>query len=217
MNDLSVVLCKLGEFSTLCEKDGVTLCLATKTISKDYLVELSSVWDRNLIFAENKAQELRDKYFESDNIEWHFIGRLQENKLKYLIGRVSLIQSVDSVALIDKISEMACKKGIVVNILIEVNVGEDASKGGVPPSEYVKLARYASNKEGVCVKGLMSVLPHSANAYNLTKKACELVSQTLDIIPQPIISVGMSQDYSEALKGGSNMIRIGSSIFGKRS
>lgn len=217
MNDLSVVLCKLSEFSTLCEKDGVTLCLATKTISKDYLVELASVWRSNLIFAENKAQELRDKYFESENVEWHFIGRLQENKLKYLIGRVSLIQSVDCVALIDKISEMACKKGLIVNILIEVNIGEDTSKGGVPSSEYVRLARYASNKKGVCVKGLMPVLPHSSNVYHLTKNACELVAKTLDIIPQPIVSVGMSQDYSDALKGGSNMIRIGSSIFGKRS
>lgn len=217
MNDLSVVLCKLGEFSTLCEKDGVTLCLATKTISKEYLVELSTTWKRNLIFAENKAQELRDKYFERDNVEWHFIGRLQENKLKYLIGKVSLIQSVDSITLIDKISEIACKKGIVVNILIEVNIGEDSSKGGVSHSDYVKLSRYASNKEGVCVKGLMSVLPQSANVYLLTKKAYELVGQTLDIIPQPIISVGMSQDYSDAIKGGSNMIRIGSSILGKRS
>lgn len=217
MKDLSDALYELDEFFRICDEHKVTLCLATKTLPKDYLIKLADSVDRHLIFAENKAQELRDKYFEADNVEWHFIGRLQENKLKYLIGRVSLIQSVDSFELIDSISKMANSKGTTVNILIEVNIGKDPGKGGVDICNYEQVARYAHGLEGVTVKGIMAVLPKGSDSYELTRSAIELTRCTLDIIPSPIISIGMSADFLEALRGGSNMIRIGSSIFGKRS
>ncbi len=217
MKDLSETLCKLGEFFKICDEHRVTLCLATKTLPKDYLVSLANSTSRHLIFAENKAQELRDKYFEADNVEWHFIGRLQQNKIKYLLGKVSLIQSVDSISLIDAIARAATQQGLIINLLIEVNIGNDPQKGGVLPSEYERVVRYASNLSGISVIGIMAVLPVGSDSYSLTKSAVELINKTLDIIPSPIISIGMSSDFLEALRGGSNMIRIGSSIFGKRS
>lgn len=216
MNDLSDMLNRIAQFFKICDEHNAKLCLATKTIPRDFLVSIANSFDRKLIFAENKAQELRDKYFEADNVEWHFIGRLQENKIKYLLGKVSLIQSVDNKKLVDALSKNLFKNGTNVNILIEVNIAEDISKGGILPLEYESLARYAM-RLGLSVQGIMSVLPIESDVYELTRKAYELTRSTLDIIPSPIISIGMSSDYFDALCGGSNMIRIGSSIFGKRS
>ena len=199
----------------------VTLVLATKTVEQEVL---SSLADRRsgLIYGENRVQELLSKYFEREGLTWHFIGRLQTNKVKYVVDKVSLIQSVDSLRLAEEIERRAGKIDKVMDILIEVNVGGEESKGGVPAEETLALAEKIKSMPHLRLKGLMSVLPigEEESLAPLYRRLRELF-ESLKSISAPnfdieILSAGMSGDYPVALRNGSNMVRIGSAVFGAR-
>ena len=161
-------------------------------------------------------QELLDKYDEVHGLEWHFIGALQTNKVKYIIDKVSLIHSVDREALADEIDRQAEKRGIIANVLVEINVGGETSKSGVSPDRAKSLIDYVAAKKRVRLKGIMSVLPINATDEQYAKLA-EFGKYALEKYGADVISAGMSGDYEKAIRYGANMIRPGSAIFGKRN
>ncbi|MBR2384961.1 MAG: YggS family pyridoxal phosphate-dependent enzyme, partial [Clostridia bacterium] len=173
------------------------------------------------IVAENKVQEFREKTDSIIGAEQHFIGHLQTNKVKYLVGKVALIQSVDSIHLGQAISDVCVKKCVSQNILAEINIGGELSKSGFNPDNAIESVKQLSQLKGIRVVGLMAMLPHSED-QNLLKNLCLQMRSLYDNIKSEgfdfrYLSVGMSADYKIAIQNGSNMIRIGSSIFGKRN
>jgi len=169
---------------------------------------------------ENKAQEFRDKDpFVDKSAIRHFFGRIQTNKLKYIVGKVFLIQSVDSLAIAQGISTRSEKLGITSNILIEINVAGDENKGGISLDNIKDFVNEVSNLPNVKILGLMTILPESDNEEFLAplfEKARQIYDQLKPIYNFKYLSMGMSGDYKIAIKHGSNMIRVGSKIFGQR-
>ena len=217
--NIEEIVSNIKKFNKICLDHGATLVLASKTVPAETLKEVAAMYPGNLIFGENRAQEFREKYFEAENLQWHFIGRLQSNKLKYILGKVSLIQSVDSAKLLDEISALSVKKKIVSDFLMEINFGGEENKGGISPEEAERFAAYASRLDGVRLRGIMSVLPIGGDVAGLTKQAKAVSDRLVSIYGEKvsIVSIGMSEDYDVALQNSSNMIRIGSAVFGKRS
>ncbi|MCR4726754.1 MAG: YggS family pyridoxal phosphate-dependent enzyme [Clostridia bacterium] len=197
------------------------LVLASKTVDQSVLKALAEARP-GVVYGENKVQELLSKYFEKEGLVWQFIGRLQTNKVKYIVDKVDLIQSVDSLRLAEEIEKRAAKIGKVMNVLIEVNVGNEESKGGVSEEELFPLLSEIEKMPHLKVKGLMSVLPNAeegellplyARLRELFEKAKEIEAENFDVT---ILSAGMSGDYPIALANGSNMVRVGSAVFGAR-
>jgi len=192
----------------------ITVVAATKTVSSERINELPKYGIK--IAGENRVQELLDKCDEVRGLEWHFIGALQTNKVKYIIDKVSLIHSVDRESLADEIDRQAEKRGIIANVLVEINVGGEVSKSGVSPDRAKDLIDYVAAKKYVRLKGVMSVLPINATDEQYVKLA-EFGKYALEKYGADVISAGMSGDYEKAIRYGANMIRPGSAIFGKRN
>jgi pyridoxal phosphate enzyme (YggS family) len=194
----------------------VTLIAATKTRTP---AEVDAAYACGIrIAGENRAQEFRDKYpLVTAPFEWHFIGQLQSNKLKYLIGKVTCIQSVHSLALAAEIDRLSAKKGVKTAILLEVNLGE-ANKGGVPYEAVLPLADQAAHLANAPLQGLMTVLP--ADPSEVERAAARM--QTLFAALQArhpactVLSMGMSGDYPVAAAYGATHIRLGTALFGAR-
>lgn len=173
------------------------------------------------IVAENRVQEFLQKVDFVKNARWHFIGHLQTNKVKYLVGKVDVIHSVDSIKLAEEISKVATKKGITQKVLCEVNIGGELSKSGISPENAEEAVKEIALLKGVKCVGLMAMLPHSQN-QELLKKLCLQMRAIYDKLKGDglgfeYLSVGMSNDYKIAIQNGSNTIRIGSAIFGARN
>lgn len=174
------------------------------------------------VVAENKVQEFREKTDFIVGAEQHFIGHLQTNKVKYLVGKVALIQSVDSIHLAQAINEQAIKKQVVQDILVEINVGGELSKSGFDFENAMNaINEIKDGFSNVRVLGLMAMLPHSDDK-DLLISLCEKMRWLYDQLNTlgygfKFLSMGMSADYEIAIKHGSNMIRLGSNIFGKRN
>lgn len=173
---------------------------------------------------ENRVQEMTRKLSENayDGAPLHFIGHLQRNKVKQVVGKAALIQSVGSLALLDEIEKTAEKLGIVQDILLEVNIGGEEAKSGFAPAEASEAARYAKTLSHVQVLGLMTIPPvESAPGENLPFFA-QMQALYVDINQNiydnkfKYLSMGMSGDFAEAIESGSNMVRVGSAIFGAR-
>ncbi len=202
----------LGEPITLV---GATKMVDVETINKAIELGLKVV-------AENKVQEFNLKNSNIVGAKQHFIGHLQTNKVKYLVGKVDLIQSVDSDKLACEIDRVAKNRNLVQNILIEVNIGGELSKSGFTLEKAFDSVIEISNKySNICVKGLMAMLPHTDDE-SLLIKLCQKMRGLYDKLKEngmsiEYLSMGMSNDYKVAIKNGSNMIRLGSSIFGKRN
>lgn len=175
------------------------------------------------ICGENRVQEFVEKYEEDSDMDWQFIGQLQTNKVKYLIGKVSLIHSVDRIELAEKINELSHRHSIVTNILIEINMGGELTKGGVEPDEVYDFIRSIAGFENIKIMGIMSVLPNkpTEEIEPLYKKLYDIFIglKTLpqDNLEPKYLSAGMSNDYETAIKYGSNMVRIGTGLFGARN
>lgn len=208
----------LAEVSRL--SDGrATLVLASKTVPAETLSALAAARP-GVIYGENRVQELLAKYFVAEGVTWHFIGRLQTNKVKYIVDKVSMIQSVDSLRLAEEIERRSAKIDKVMDVLIEVNVGGEESKGGVPVDECLDLASRVREMPHLRLCGLMSVLP-IADEETLTplyRRLFDLFEAVAagDPTVARYLSAGMSGDYPVALRHGSNMVRIGSAVFGAR-
>lgn len=192
----------------------ITVVAATKTVSPERINELPSFGIT--IAGENRVQELLDKYDKVHGVDWHFIGALQTNKVKYIVDKVSLIHSVDRKSLADEIDRQAAKHNLVVNVLVEINVGGETSKSGVSPDVAKNLIDYVAAKTNVELKGVMSVLPVGA-PDELYIKLAEFGKYANEKYGAMIISAGMSGDYEKAIRFGANLIRPGSAIFGKRN
>lgn len=199
--------------------EPITLVAATKTVPADIINRAVECGVK--IVAENRVQEFREKYPLIRGAVHHFIGHLQTNKVKYLIGKVALIQSVDSVNLANVISEEAAKKGALQDILVEVNIGGELSKSGFTPENTEEAVKEISALPRLRVKGLMAMLPKTEDE-RLKIDLCTKLRGIYDRLkaegcPFEHLSIGMSEDYTTAIRCGSNMIRLGSALFGKRS
>lgn len=193
---------------------NITVVAATKTVSPERINELPACGIR--IAGENRVQEFLDKYDKVHGVDWHFIGALQTNKVKYIVDKVRLIHSVDRESLADEIDRQAAKHDLIAGVLVEINVGGEESKSGVNPDEARKLIDYVAAKKNVELKGVMSVLPSDATD-ELYIKLAEFGQYANEKYGADIISAGMSGDYEKAIRFGANMIRPGSAIFGKRN
>lgn len=178
----------------------------------------------NLI-GENKVQEFLSKkeHLRLDNCQAHLIGHLQTNKVRQIVGNVSMIQSVDSVKLAREISKQSVKNNIVTDCLIEINIGEEESKTGLSYDLIMPLIEEISSLEAINVKGLMSIPPICDDDRQLFKYFekmndlfIDIKAQNIDNIDMSILSMGMSGDFRQAILCGSNLVRVGSSIFGRR-
>ena len=204
-------------------KNEVTLIAVSKTKPAEMIQELYDAGCRN--FGENKVQELIDKYeILPKDICWHMIGHLQRNKVKYIVDKVSLIHSVDSLRLAQTIEKEAEKKNCVVDILMEMNMSREESKYGIYPEELEALLREISHLSHIRVKGLMTVAPNVKNPEEnrkifteMKKLSVDIAKKNIDNIIMSILSMGMSNDYNIAVEEGANMVRVGTSIFGARN
>ena len=200
--------------------EEITLVGATKTMDIETIND--AVKNGLKVVAENRVQEFREKHDKLIGCEQQFIGHLQTNKVKYLVGKVSLIQSVDSLHLAQEISRQAQKLGVIQKVLIEINVGGELSKSGFDTQNAEQAVKeITSGLDGIKVVGLMAMLPRTEDQQTLItlcKKMRgiydKLKSDGLDL---SILSMGMSSDYKIAINNGSNMIRLGRTIFGERN
>ena len=174
---------------------------------------------------ENRVQELTQKLSENayEGAPVHFIGHLQTNKVKQVVGKVDLIQSVDRLKLLECIQAEAAKQGIIQDILLEINIGEEESKSGFGIADILPLIEKMSDFPNVRVKGLMAIPPVCENPGDNDKFFLEIRNLSVDItakkydnVSVDILSMGMSGDYADAIRCGSTMIRVGTAIFGAR-
>jgi len=203
-------------------RDEVTLIAVSKTTPVE---DLQAVYDLNIRdFGENKVQELRDKIEVMPNdMKWHMIGHLQRNKVKYIIGKVELIHSVDSLRLAEEISKQAKKNNVNADILVEVNIGDEDSKFGISTDEVIELVKDIAKLENISIKGLMCVAPYVVDSeenrplfHKIKDLSVDIMSENIDNVSMSILSMGMSNDYQVAIEEGATMVRIGSNLFGKR-
>lgn len=196
--------------------DGVELVAASKTRDIETVREAYSLGVS--VFGENRVQELLDKY--DPELTWDFIGRLQTNKVKYLIGKVRLIQSVDRRSLAEVIDREARKRGIVQDVLIEINAGREEDKGGVFIEDATALAEYISTLGNVRLRGIMAVMPQSSDKEylgGLFEECFRLFEDLKKKMPDiDYYSGGMSGDYETAVRHGVNIVRVGRALFGER-
>lgn len=210
-----------------CQKSGrdikeVTLIDVSKTKPVEMLMEAYQLGERH--FGENKVQELLNKYEEMPkDIHWHMIGHLQTNKVKYIVDKVDLIHSVDSIKLAQTINKEAEKRNIVSNVLIEVNVAMEESKFGITVNEVEDFITEISSLKNIKVMGLMTIAPFVENPEenrNIFRKlkqlSVDINEKNIDNVYVSILSMGMTNDYEVAIEEGANMVRVGTGIFGER-
>ncbi|MGL4383197.1 MAG: YggS family pyridoxal phosphate-dependent enzyme [Bacilli bacterium] len=196
--------------------DHVDIVAVTKTKSITLINDLLKEYPFSIL-GENSATEIRDKYDSHaiKNVEWHMIGRVQSNKIKYLVGRVSLIHSVASMELLAKINDEALKKDCEVAILIQVNPSQETSKQGLNKQELDDLMLNVQSYSKVVIKGLMCMAPLSEDqqVINETFRQANQWFKQYQSTTFNTLSMGMSNDYQIALLNGANMIRVGSLLF----
>ena len=197
--------------------DNVRIMAVTKTVEPD-LINFAIEQGIDLL-GENRVQEFLSKKEFYKPCEVQFIGHLQTNKVKYIIDDVSQIQSVDSFKLATEIDRLAKKNDKTMDILIEVNIGDELSKSGISRSNVLELAKRISELENVRINGLMAIPPINADDSiygKLQELYVEIGQKKLNRINMNVLSVGMSGDYTKAVKYGSNLVRIGTKLFGAR-
>ena len=204
--------------------DDITFLAATKTVDAPTINHAISLGLRYI--GENRVQELLSKYedYDLDHASLQFIGHLQTNKVRQIVGKVDLIQSVDSVKLAREISRCSLKQGISTDILLEVNIGREENKSGVLPEALPELLDEIKDIPAIKVRGLMAIPPICENAQenckffdNMRHIFLDIGSKNIDNISMEVLSMGMSDDYAEAIRCGANMVRVGSALFGKRN
>ena len=215
---------RIGNACLACgrKRTDVKLIAVSKTKPLDALREAYSCGCRD--FGENKVQELVDKYEAlPKDIRWHMIGHLQRNKVKYIVDKVYLIHSVDSLRLAEEIEKEAAKKGVTVNILAEVNVAGEESKFGTTVTEVTSLVEKIAGMPHIRLKGLMTVAPYVVDSEQNRRFFAKLNQIYVDIIHKNIdnvfmeeLSMGMTGDYEVAITEGATCVRVGTGIFGER-
>ena len=225
-DNLAEVESLISESCSRSERDRseVTLIAVSKTKPVSMLMEAYDAGIRD--FGENKVQELTEKYEQMPkDIRWHMIGHLQRNKVKYIVDKVAMIHSVDSLSLAEEISRQAVKKGVDnVDILIEVNIGDEESKFGLAPGELPDIVDKIVALPNITVKGLMCVAPfvndpeENRHYFVQMKQLCvDINAKISDNSSVNVLSMGMTGDYRVAIEEGATMVRVGTGIFGERN
>ena len=200
----------------------VTLIAVSKTKPVSMLMEAYEAGARD--FGENKVQELVDKApLLPGDIRWHMIGHLQRNKVKYIIDKVAMIHSVDSLRLAEEIDKEAKKHGLTMDILIEVNVANEENKFGVSVEEAPALVAEIAKLSAVNIRGLMTVAPFTENSEDnrtyfqkLKQLSVDIEQKNIDNVNMSMLSMGMTGDYTVAIEEGATYVRVGTGIFGER-
>lgn len=203
--------------------DDITLIAVSKTKPLSDIEELIEIGVKD--FGENKVQELCDKYENvSTPVNFHLIGHLQTNKVKYVVDKACMIHSVDSVKLAKEIQKEAAKKDVICRILIEVNVAEEESKFGLKVSEVIPLIEEVSSYPNIHIEGLMTIAPFVDDPeenrqyfHTLKQLSLDIKSKNIDNVSMNVLSMGMTNDYKIAIEEGSTMVRVGTAIFGARN
>ena len=203
-------------------REDVTLIAVSKTKPVEMLREAYDSGCRD--FGENKVQELVEKYDRMpDDVRWHMIGHLQRNKVKYIVDKVYMIHSVDSLKLAEEISKEAVKKNVTVSILVEVNVAGEETKFGTTADEAVSLVENIVKLPNILVKGLMTIAPYVENSEEnrlyfakLKQIYVDIIHKNIDNVFMEELSMGMTGDYEVAIEEGATYIRVGTGIFGER-
>ncbi|MBR5799621.1 MAG: YggS family pyridoxal phosphate-dependent enzyme [Lachnospiraceae bacterium] len=215
---------EINKACTLSGRDekSVELIAVSKTKPVSELMEAYECGCR--LFGENKVQELVDKYEQMPkDIKWHMIGHLQRNKVKYIVDKVAMIHSVDSLRLAEEISKEALKHQVTVDILIEINVACEESKFGVTVADAEALIREIAVLPGIRIRGLMTVAPYTENAEenrpyfeSLRQLSVDINAKNIDNVNMNVLSMGMTGDYAVAIMEGATHVRVGTGIFGER-
>ena len=216
----------LKRLKSAAEKSGrdiseITLLAATKTVDADtinYAIEKGITH-----IGENRVQELISKHGLLRPAHSHFIGHLQTNKVKDIIDKVEMIESVDSIRLANEISKQAQKRGIIMDVLLEINIGGEESKSGFAPEDAEKAVGEVTKLDGIRVKGLMTIppatdLPEESRKYfrEMYKLFIDIRGKNIDNSNMSVLSMGMSNDFDIAVEEGANLVRVGTSLFGRR-
>ncbi len=205
-------------------REDITFLAATKTVEPEAINYAISLGLDHI--GENKVQELLSKYdkYNLSDCSLQFIGHLQTNKVRQIVDKVDLIQSVDSLKLANEIAKQSLKLNKTTDILVEVNIGREENKSGVYPENLEELLCQIAEIKGISVKGLMTIPPICDNSHKILKYFnnmhnifIDISQKKLDNISMTILSMGMSADYYEAILEGANMVRIGSLLFGARN
>ena len=202
--------------------EDITLLAATKTVDVEVI---NHAIEAGVSFiGENRVQEFLSKYEQYNPVNMHFIGHLQTNKVKDIIDKVSLIHSVDSYRLAEEISRQAVKRNIIVNILLEINIGDEQSKSGFGYDEAVAAVEKIAKLGGIKIKGLMAIPPICSSPdenrpyfAKMKKLFIDIGSKKIDNSSMDILSMGMSDDYQVAIEEGATMVRLGTALFGRRN
>lgn len=210
------------------DPDSITLVGVTKQVQQEHA---HMAWEEGLEdLAENRVQELllkQDSWTAQENGQkegprWHLIGTLQRNKVRHVLGRTVLIHSVDSIALLNEINKRSMARGIKTACLLQVNSSKEESKHGFEPACILEVAAKACDLPGVQIKGLMTIAQMTPNpeetkpVFEKTRRVFEQVSEHLDVSDWTVLSMGMSQDFRQAIACGATHVRIGRAIFGSR-
>ena len=195
---------------------NVNIVAVSKYHSKE---EIDAVAKEGLItFGENRVQEFLEKY--DPKYKWHIIGHLQTNKVKYIIGKVEMIESLDSIKLAKEIEKQAAKHDVIQNVLVQIKISKDELKTGLPIEETDSFLKEVSTYPHIKLKGFMCVASHTDNIRLIEEEFSmmnDLYKNYKDLYQLDTLSMGMSNDYELAIKHGSNTVRIGSAIFGARN
>lgn len=202
--------------------DEILLLAVSKTIDVPKIKEAVNCGLNSL--GENRVQEIMEKYEPmGEGINWHLIGHLQTNKVKYIIDKVCLIHSVESLKLAEEINKRAEKAGVVMDILVEVNVADEESKFGIKPKDCENFIRQLSLLKNINVKGLMTVAPFTENPEEnriyfkeMKKLLIDINNKKINNINMTELSMGMTGDYCVAIEEGATIVRVGTGIFGER-
>ena len=204
-------------------RNEVTLIAVSKTKPVEMLQE---IYDENIRdFGENKVQELCSKMEQlPSDIHWHMIGHLQRNKVKYIVGKVELIHSVDTYRLAEEINIQAKKQNVIVPILVEVNIAHEESKFGISAEDAILLVEEISRLENIRIKGLMTIAPYVENPEDnrlyfrkIKQLSVDITNKNIDNVSMEILSMGMTGEYMVAIEEGATMVRVGTGIFGERN
>ncbi len=197
-------------------EEDITFLAATKTVEAEFINYAISLGLDHI--GENRVQELLSKYDDYDlsNTKLHMIGHLQTNKVRQIVGKVDMIESVDSFKLAKEISDQSLKRNISTDVLVEVNIGGEESKSGISPDSLDELLCQIAELPAIKVQGLMTIPPICENKQkicryfeNMRKLFIDISSKKIDNISMNVLSMGMSDDYMEAIKEGATMVRIG--------
>ncbi|HYO61670.1 MAG TPA: YggS family pyridoxal phosphate-dependent enzyme [Actinomycetota bacterium] len=218
----AAVLARVADAATRAGRDpsNVTLVAVSKTWPAHVLADAVAAGVG--VFGENRAQELREKVTAlGDAARWHFVGPLQSNKVRHVVGTAELVHSVDRYGLAEAIARRAHTLGIVQDVLIEVNVAGEATKHGVEPAAAVSLAEEVAALDGIAVRGLMTIPPRARDPEETRPYFRELVALR-DLVARSVpgateLSMGMSADFETAIEEGATIVRVGEAIFGPRN